>query len=389
MNKKMYDNYDLLDLLNKKGFDAFPILENEYNIKVNQKGSYYLFKYNQINTPKCHLSNQCRGSIFFYDKISGKFNYVCRPFYRFFNYGEEQAEKIDWESAIIQEKCDGSIGKFWYHNDQWNWSTNGTIDAKEADVMSLFFNEEDNNIHNFFDLINYTLVMMNIDYGMLFDALKDYKDYTHMFELCTIYNKVVVHHKEPKLYYLCSKNNSSGGERTFNSLSNIFPTPKTYSFSSLNEVIEMAKTLPYDKEGYVVKDKYNHRVKVKSGNYLVAHKLKGEGDHPTPKNLLELIRTGETEEVLTYFPEWTESINILKEKYTKFLDRMISDMADFFDKGDSFETRKELALWVKDNCLYPPFIFNLVDGKCSDVRSFLNDERMTNEKILKIMERMN
>ena len=62
---------------------------------------------------------------------------VCWPFRKFANYGESYADPIDWTSARVQEKIDGSITKLWFDHDadKWRWSTNSMIDAADAHIM--------------------------------------------------------------------------------------------------------------------------------------------------------------------------------------------------------------------------------------------------------------
>ena len=54
---------------------------------------------------------------------------VCWPFRKFGNHNEGYADTIDWSTARVQEKVDGSIVKLWYDeaNGKWQFSTNGCI----------------------------------------------------------------------------------------------------------------------------------------------------------------------------------------------------------------------------------------------------------------------
>ena len=47
-------------------------------------------------------------------------------------------------------------------------------------------------------------------------------------------------------------------------ISEFFKTPKEYNFHSAQDVINAAKELPWDEEGYVVVDADFNRVKIKS-----------------------------------------------------------------------------------------------------------------------------
>lgn len=100
-----------------------------YCFKVSEKGDLICFKYSQIdsdfNEP---LVRECRGIILEKDT----WNVVAYPFNKFFNFGEEYADNIDWESAVVETKEDGSLIKIYFYNDEWKIATNGTIDAEDA-----------------------------------------------------------------------------------------------------------------------------------------------------------------------------------------------------------------------------------------------------------------
>lgn len=94
-----------------KFMNAFPDWEDRiqkppYCITVKHDGDLVLLQYQQLNSDmKIKLVQECRGSIFRCD--NGEWKYVCRPFDKFFNYGEGNAAKIDWSTARILEKVDG------------------------------------------------------------------------------------------------------------------------------------------------------------------------------------------------------------------------------------------------------------------------------------------
>lgn len=57
---------------------------------------------------------------------------VCWPFRKFGNWFETYADEIDWRSAVVQEKIDGSIIKLYFWNGEWRWATN-SMTGKEYD----------------------------------------------------------------------------------------------------------------------------------------------------------------------------------------------------------------------------------------------------------------
>jgi hypothetical protein len=187
--------------------------------------------------------------------------------------------------------------------------------------------------------------------------------YTYMFELVSPYNRVIVPYKEIDLYHIGTRDNTSLREI---SVDIGVQKPKTYNFGNLNDVIEMAKTLRYCEEGYVVRDKNFNRVKIKSPAYVaVSHMVEGMSD----KRLLELIKANETEEFLTYFPEYKTDVDSLLERikqYSAYVNGVIQDKIE----GKTFETRKDFADMAQKTVL-PAFLFQYYDGKVKDPLEWL------------------
>jgi len=102
------------------------------------------------------------------------------------------------------------------------------------------------------------------------------------------------------------------------------------------------------------------------------------------KGLLELMRTNEANEFLTYFPEYKQNIDILSEK----IDRLISHIEEILESkisGVNFETRKDFALIVTQT-KYPAFFFNYYDGKEKNPLKWLWS--MPNDKIIEHLNRL-
>ena len=107
-------------------------LWNDHHIKVHRDGAYAIFNYSYDSRFSDPLVQESRGIILDTEKME----VVCWPFRKFGNFNEEYADPIDWDSACIQEKIDGSIIKLWYSERQnrWVFATNGTIDAANAPI---------------------------------------------------------------------------------------------------------------------------------------------------------------------------------------------------------------------------------------------------------------
>ena len=309
----------LLDFIKKNENWKDLIQKDPYNIIVKENGNYTLLKYNQLSSDfKSPIVRACRGIIL--DKFN---NVVCFPFYKFFNYGEDNADAIDWESAKVQEKIDGSLIKVWYDY-FWHVSTNGSISASEAPL-----NDTGKTYRDLFDE-----VINSIDFGKL------NKNNTYMFELVSPENQVVVYYPETRIYHIATRDNI-----TFEEIEEDIGVtkPKLYNFNSLDDLIEFSKTLSKDEEGFVVVDKNYNRIKVKSPQYLMAHYLVGNCKF-TDERIIDIIKSGEEKEVLTYFPELKKDFDKINILINFFVSTVYLRYANFLDIND----RKEYVNFNKD-----------------------------------------
>jgi hypothetical protein len=55
---------------------------------------------------------------------------VCYPYNKFFNFGEPYAvTDIDWSSAVVYEKYDGSLATLYHYKGEWMVASSGVPDA--------------------------------------------------------------------------------------------------------------------------------------------------------------------------------------------------------------------------------------------------------------------
>ena len=341
------------------------LLQQEpYCLKIKRDNNYIIFNYNQIMSDFSNsIVKEARG-IILEDKT---YKVVCFPFMKFFNVQEPNASQIDWESARVQEKIDGSLIKIWWDNNCWNVSTNGCINAFECELPN-------------------DLIYKN--YGELFmSALKDKDlffqgnhDYTYMFELVSPYNKIVIDYPEPKIYHIGTRDNKTYKELDIDIG---IEKPKQYNLKTEQEVKSAAEKLPYNEEGYVVVDKYWNRVKIKSPAYVNAHKL--VNNHVINKErVLDLIRANEQEEFLSYFPEYRENFNNIEKEleiwkeYLELIEYFVNEVKGKLDK-------REFALIIQDIFSYDnAFAFQLYNGVVKNLNEYI--EKLTSKKIIERIE---
>jgi hypothetical protein len=258
----MNKNSHLCRFLAEHPNDWEEILKKEYGLRIKSEGDYAVFNYNINCDFRDPIVQEARGIIL--DTV--RCEVVCWPFRKFGNYNEGYADEIDWTTARVQEKVDGSIVKLWFDHalSVWQFSTNRTIRAEKAGV------EEH-------PALTYATVIKRAEnYSKIpFDSLD--KNSTYIFELVSPETKVVVDYGATKLYHIGTRSNLTGEERE-EELG--IEKPKQYSLGSLSETIEAARSLnadmgssSVDAEGFVVVDAKWNRVKVKALEYVAAHHL--------------------------------------------------------------------------------------------------------------------
>ena len=111
-------------------------LQEKYalNIKRHPKyNSLCLFKYDQINSrPENHPIIVCARGLILDEARS--WTVVSLPFNRFFNYGQCESVEIDWSSASVALKLDGSLIILYYAFGKWQVQTSGSP-AAEGEVQ--------------------------------------------------------------------------------------------------------------------------------------------------------------------------------------------------------------------------------------------------------------
>lgn len=305
------------------------ITQPPYCIKVSEKGNLICFKYSQIdsdfNEP---LVRECRGIILEKDT----WNVVAYPFNKFFNFGEEYADEIDWASARVLEKVDGSLIKVYFHNGAWCVGTNNTIDANDAELSAPPY-------ETFMELFDVAADACGLDY----DSLDPH--YTYIFELRSPYNRVVVPYEDIRIVHIGTRNNITCEEVEADIG---IEKPKQYMLSSLEDCIAMAKTFDFTKEGFVVKDKNYNRIKVKSEDYVKAHRIISN-NKVSEEKILSLICSGEEEEFLSYFPTYTTIFQDIKIKRDKLKYLFYKIKKEVFSLKEKGMKRKDFAQLVKNN----------------------------------------
>ena len=335
-----------------------------YSLSIKRKDTRILFKYSQIESDfSLDIVKEARGLIL-EDKT---WKVICYPFNKFFNFGEEYADNIDWESAVVETKEDGSLIKIYFYNDEWKIATNGTIDAEDAELQSGPYK-------NFRQLFDAAAEKCHFD----FSKLNRY--FTYCCEICSEFNIIICPQSEMRLIHIGTRNN-----RTFQEVEADIgiPHPQRYALSSLEDCIAMAKTFDFTKEGFVVKDKNYNRIKVKSEYYVRVHRLANNGSM-TEERAIELIRANELDEFFTYFPHYKEYIGRIKAKIAALSYTIDKDISRARVIKENSSSRKDFAAWVVGlSSLEKAIAFLVYDEKIESGDQYIAS--LTTKKLAKLI----
>ena len=350
--------------------------EKPYCITVSRDAfngkNLVMLKYSQIDSDfNNELVRECRGIIFDEDTWEP----VSVPFFKFGNVGESYCPKIDWATAHIGQKIDGSLCKIANINGNLLISTNGTILADKAPVAEQIGCK----YKSFGDIAREILFNKSIE-PCLFE-----EGFTYMFELVSPWTRVVIPHKSNNMYFLGRRNNKTFQETYFTDdpiFSKLFDIPAIYPLKSIDECIAATKAMPWDEEGYVVCDSKFNRVKVKSPSYVAAHNLKGNGVMSYAR-ALELVRANEIDEICTYFEEFRPALEECKARFWDRIAKIQEAWEEYLKVDASLPTRKDKALWITSHFPIPGIAFGLLDKKITSVKSFFMDVPI--EKLAKML----
>jgi tRNA splicing ligase len=313
----------------------------------------------------------CRGLILDGDRDWAP---VCWGYSKFWNVEEFHAEKIDWATARIYDKLDGSLCVLWYYNNAWRVSTSGSPDASgevRADQYNLLkstkkFSEL---FWETWEKLEYCLPPSDFNCCL-------------MFELMTPENRIVVPHTEAKLVlHGCRSLSLEDDYEEIDPGDDIadiygYECVKQFPLQTLDEILTAAKALdPMHAEGFVVVDSKWRRVKIKSPQYVAIHHLRSE---LTERKMITVVQSGEKSEILSYFPELSALYSKVEERFN----RAVSEVERVYEEHREIIEQKEFALKVKD-LPYSGALFSVRSKKCPSIRKWFQTQ--TPEKIEKLL----
>lgn len=283
-------------------------------IRINEQGKFRIINYTesaQFDKVWNSVTKQSRGLI-----IDEDWNVVARPFDKFFNYGEYQADKLLMDYRVeVTDKMDGSLGILFGTSkivgapplkpdstgavpavyqprrivDTWHVATKGSMVSEQACMMQDILNDKYPDVE--------------------FDTA-----WTYMFEIIYPGNRIVLDYGDTAdLFLLGARHIESGVVRPAAAVTE-WPGPRvqTFSYKTLREALE-APPRP-NAEGFVVYfPDLDYRVKIKQDDYVALHKIV---TGLTERRIWENMKEGKTLfDLLEIVPdEWHDWLNEVHDK---------------------------------------------------------------------------
>jgi hypothetical protein len=342
----------------------------EFKLKSREYDNKVLIKYDQIaSLMGLEEVQDSRGLIL--EKDTWKI--MCLSFRKFFNAAEGHAAKIDWGTAHVLEKMDGSmIQVYWdWNEEKWFAATTGTAEGE---------GEVNNKLGTTFNDLFWKTVTEKYGFN---ECLLD-KDLNYIFELTTPYNIVVKPHGESSATLLAVRNRVTLKEIDYSDLKMVseslgIPLVKRFDLNDGNvgALLRTFESMTWHEEGYVIVDAQFNRIKVKNPAYVAVHHLKSKtAEH----NIIGVVKSNEIDEFAATFPERNEEIYRLKENYDKLVVRLEEGwevLKDRRPKNITPKEKKKFAMAVfevtkeLDISNFTGLYFGLNDGKVEDVKQFI------------------
>ena len=230
-------------------------LMEQYNsiFYKRENDTFVLFKY-RYYAPEIYLENpklrELRGIIF--NKHTGEV--VQRPFHKFFNHNEPNCT-IDYTMPAIEtEKYDGSMIASTLYDDELFVSTTGNLKSSIAEMGKDFI----------------------VNHNNYLNIIKDFENYTVLFEYITPKNRIVIDYKKENMILLAIRNKKTG---EYISTYEIMELGKYYKIPSievkdelpLSKIVEKVKGMKGVEGAVAYAD--NDMVKIKTMWYLERHRL--------------------------------------------------------------------------------------------------------------------
>jgi len=267
---------------------------------------------------------------------------VATPFPKFFNYGEVSFD-LPNGSFVSFEKMDGSLGIVYHWRNKWRVAT----------CLS-FLSDQSRWAENY---LNNVVSRSALSYLIIGD--------TYLTEIIYPENRIVVKYDFNDLVLL-SGYYKTGHEMQYDHVQDLgnklkLRTAKVYEYSSIENILELSKTMSCDQEGFVLRFDNDYRLKIKGDEYCRVHRLISRC---TPLAIWDsMCSCDDFSALLKFLPEeFIKDLTKIREIFTSKFDSFSSDLKSAMELTKDFSD-KELGIAIANNelkysknilsCLFP------------------------------------
>ena len=258
-------------------------------------------------------------------------NLVAKSFSKFFNIEENKHTPSD--RFEVYEKLDGSLGILFFYQNQWVFASRGSFASDQA--------------------IKGFEILQKYDFTKLDESL------SYVFEIIYPENRIVVDYGSREELVLLAVFDKYGDELPeINVFSTILPVVKKYDFQDWQAI----KSLNWgNSEGFVVRFSNGSRCKIKFDNYVELHRILSDISENRVYELF--ISKRNIQEMLDVVPdEFHAQVKKWHDDLCHAYTEKEIEIKSYFDELPKFETRKDLALHIKDY-KHKSVIFSLYDNR--------------------------
>lgn len=362
-------------------------LEIEHGVKARPSKCFskVSLNYDQLNVDDTNpLAKQCRGLIIrpgwdpslvsadtylYFEHSADKLDVVAWPLTRFFNEGDPAADEIDWKSATIYEKLDGTMCILYYDDVARRWFV-ATRSMPEADLEIMT-----NSVgmgHTFSSLFELAAEQTLLDCfgkhgGLKFLTSQLDEDHTYVFELTTPINRIVVRYDSYRITLLAVRNKKTGQEVRLDEMSGLGEHYLKFcpSWPQLNDVETLVEFVnnadPAKLEGAVAVDNRFRRLKVKNKAWVLSSKAK-DLVTVSRRNAIKAIVNGSIDDVIPLVEkDIADELIRMRESLRQYL-KSVDD--NFKKLKETYrDDRKGFALAIKSSNDWETPYFSLLSGK--------------------------
>ena len=286
------------------------------------------------------ITLMCRGLVT--DNETGEI--IARPFKKFFNW--EENKHTPTKDFEVYSKEDGSLIIAFQYKEKWVIASRGSFTSEQAIAAEKLF--------------------YKLEYHQKFDN----EQYTHLFEYCSDWNRIVVKYDTERLILLGMVENKTGKDLNIDILaSNFFQKEMGFvdvvkKYDGITDYTTLKGMVGNNEEGFVIRFSNGDRMKIKGEEYLRLHRIM---TNISTISIWETLSSGgNMEELLKdvpdeFFDKVTEVIKDLAIRFSNVRKDYIQYFTDIVFKIG----REDRRLFAEEARRYnhSSILFALLDGK--------------------------